>query len=284
MKKLLLFVAAVLTSATINAQNWEAAPVSSGFNFDAICESPEAAPTQRGPLDTHGSQLVTQDVFGASYYLPSDGNITTDSEHPYKFASYSANNCLVMTKSTAYPTDVECTEGTLTLTTPVQANSLAFLFVTANKENYDMKFSVTPIYTDNSEGTAQEYSLSQDWGQNPSNKVYTCNRWRVTAGTNPEGFQGALQEESFSLDSSKTLKAVKFTYKSDTEDAWGWHYINIFALSVEKNTTGINDVTVDGNNTIEGVYTIDGRQVSEAQHGVNVVKMSNGKAKKVIKK
>ena len=284
MKKFLLFVAAVLTSATMNAQTWAEAPVSSGFNFDAICESESAAPTQRGPLDTHGSQLVTADVPGVMDALPSDGFLELENGHAYEFGPYSGNNCLVLLKEAEYPTDVVCTEGTLTLKTNVQGSQLGFLFVTANKENYNIEFDVTPVYTDG-EGTAQSFSLTNDWGQNPSNKVYSCNRWRVTAGSNPEtGFSGALQEEVIDLDSSKTLKAVKFTYQSNTKDAWGWHYINIFGLCVNKSTTGINDLTVDENDAVQSVYTVDGRQVSETQKGINVVKKANGKTVKVIRK
>lgn len=284
MKKLLLFVAAVLTSATMNAQEtWEEAPVSSGFNFDGICESAAAAPTQRGPLDTHGSQLVTQST-GAMQALPDDGYLLLDNEHPYQFASFDGYNTLVLTKSTDYPADFEATEGVLQLQTNVNASKLGFLFITTNKENNNVEFDVTPIYTDG-EGDAQSFSISRDWGQGPTNEVFKCNRWRVTAGSNPEtGFAGSISEEVIELDATRTLRSVKFTYKSSAADAWGWHYVAVFGLSVAKSTTGINDITAESEAAVKGIYTVDGRQVSEAQHGVNIVKMSNGKAKKVIRK
>lgn len=284
MKKLLLFVAAVFTCATINAQeSWSEIAISSGFNFDGICESADDAPTQRGPLDTHGSQLITEDVFGAVNYIPSDGYLELDNGHAYQFGAFDANNCLSLTKSSAYPTDVTQTTGTLTFSTPVSASNLGFLVVGTNKENYALTYNAVVIYEDNSEET---FNLETgDWGQNPSDGVYKCNRWRVTAGSNPEtGFSGSLCEQTVELTQSKKVKAVKFDYTIDTEDEWGWGYINIFGVCYKASTAGINDLTVDSNEAVKAVYTIDGRQVSEAQHGVNVVKMNNGKAKKIIKK
>lgn len=46
--------------------------------------------------------------------------------------------------------------------------------------------------------------------------------------------------------------------------------------------TSINDVTTEGTATIVAIYSLDGRRIESLQRGVNIVKMSDGKTKKVI--
>ena len=57
---------------------------------------------------------------------------------------------------------------------------------------------------------------------------------------------------------------------------------------VSLTTTGIQEVlTNNGNNngekTIKAIYTIDGAKVNSLQKGLNIIKYSDGTAKKVIK-
>ena len=47
---------------------------------------------------------------------------------------------------------------------------------------------------------------------------------------------------------------------------------------------GIGIVDVDADTTPAAIYTIDGRRLNEPQKGVNIMKMNDGKTKKIIKK
>ena len=52
---------------------------------------------------------------------------------------------------------------------------------------------------------------------------------------------------------------------------------------LKKNTTAINDVTANGKDVLEVArYTVDGRQISAPQKGINIIKMSDGTTKKVV--
>lgn len=61
--------------------------------------------------------------------------------------------------------------------------------------------------------------------------------------------------------------------------------VNAGKTRVESNTTGIFDTTTTGKELKEVArYTIDGRQITEPQKGVNIVKMSDGTTLKVLVK
>lgn len=47
--------------------------------------------------------------------------------------------------------------------------------------------------------------------------------------------------------------------------------------------TGIDGVKTTSEVTVEGIYTIDGKRLSEMQSGVNIVRMSDGTTQKIIK-
>jgi len=283
MKKLLLIAVVALFSTAVYAddETWTAVTISSGFNFDGICESESAAPTARGPLDTHGSQIVPQIV--SSTGIPNDGALTLDNGHVYQFGNFTANNCLVLTKSSAFDNDVTCTSATLTFSSAVTADKLGFLVIGCNKENYSLTYKATVNYSD---GTTASFDLETgDWGQSPSDAVYKTNRWRYTAGSNPEtGFSGSICEQTIEVDNSKSISSVTFDYTIETEDAWGWGYINIFGVSAGTTTAGVNTVEAADNATVSKVYTTDGKEISAPTKGVNVIKYNNGEVRKVVVK
>ena len=56
-------------------------------------------------------------------------------------------------------------------------------------------------------------------------------------------------------------------------------FLNIEEIPV----SNIDGVKTTSEVTVEGIYTIDGKRTSEMQPGVNIVRMSDGSTKKVIK-
>ena len=66
-------------------------------------------------------------------------------------------------------------------------------------------------------------------------------------------------------------KAVSFNGQDVTLD-----------VVLDNTTTGIEKVkTTD--NVVEAIFTVDGKRVSKLQKGLNIVRMSNGDVKKIIK-
>ena len=60
---------------------------------------------------------------------------------------------------------------------------------------------------------------------------------------------------------------------------------NGFNISVdEDDVTAISALTGEGDTTVTAIYTVDGKQVGDLQPGLNIVKLSNGKSKKIILK
>ncbi len=57
-----------------------------------------------------------------------------------------------------------------------------------------------------------------------------------------------------------------------------------FKIIVEKDMTPVNSITADGNAEAVGYYTTDGKQIPSLQRGINIVRYSDGSAKKVLVK
>ena len=70
--------------------------------------------------------------------------------------------------------------------------------------------------------------------------------------------------------------------QSYIDDVW---VNNANVAKVGGNSTGISGVvTPDENATEVARYSIDGRQISKAEKGINIIKMSDGTTRKVIVK
>lgn len=52
----------------------------------------------------------------------------------------------------------------------------------------------------------------------------------------------------------------------------------------DKDATGIMGIEMDENAEVESIFDAQGRQVDELQQGVNIIRMSDGTTRKVIKK
>ena len=52
----------------------------------------------------------------------------------------------------------------------------------------------------------------------------------------------------------------------------------------DKTTAGIDGITTDADAEVIGIYDAQGRKLEEMQQGVNIIRMSDGTTRKVIKK
>ena len=60
---------------------------------------------------------------------------------------------------------------------------------------------------------------------------------------------------------------------------------NGFNIAVDDDSmTAIEALTGEGDTTITAIYTTDGKQLSDLQQGLNIVKLSNGKVQKIMVK
>ena len=65
---------------------------------------------------------------------------------------------------------------------------------------------------------------------------------------------------------------------------WGNLTEQAFSYNNYVQPTGIGIVDVEADTTPAAIFSIDGRQLNQPQKGVNIMKMKNGKTKKIIKK
>lgn len=60
--------------------------------------------------------------------------------------------------------------------------------------------------------------------------------------------------------------------------------LNIAVVFGDNSSTGINSAATDGDTTVKAVYDLNGHRLNGLQKGVNIVRYSNGKTAKVVKK
>ena len=70
---------------------------------------------------------------------------------------------------------------------------------------------------------------------------------------------------------AQTEKAVSFNGQDVTLD-----------VVLDNTTTGVEKVEAK-ENAVVAIFTVDGKRVSRLQKGLNIVRMSNGEVKKIIK-
>ena len=52
----------------------------------------------------------------------------------------------------------------------------------------------------------------------------------------------------------------------------------------KKGSTGVTTTTLDGDTSIQAIYSTDGRRLNNLQRGLNIVRMSNGTTQKILRK
>lgn len=288
MRKQLLFLGALICATVAMAED-KSTPltVSSGFNIDAICIGTQDAPTAVGPIDGHGSQLVVSQIYSEvaeGEGIPSSLQLTTDSAHTYAFGSPTANNCfyigITATNSSELGTP---TSGTVTFSNPTAGQKLGILMCGTNRDHLDLQFNLKVTHQDGTTADLGSFKVS-DWGQgNENDVVYTCSkRYRFDASSNPESGTFRLSEVVATL-TNTTSPVASVTITTECQnDAWGYGSLAFFAFTViESETSSVNAVTADNAKPTK-VYTVDGAEVSAPQKGINVIKYSDGSARKVI--
>ena len=81
------------------------------------------------------------------------------------------------------------------------------------------------------------------------------------------------------INENNTLKA----FRGDFE-ATGAAGVNVLNFTFDDEVTGIDTTVADPTAEVIAIYSLDGRRIDSLQRGVNIVKLSNGKTKKLIVK
>lgn len=255
--------------------------ITSGFNTDCIAESTSAAPTSattHPALDGHGSVLVTSAVASSGNVLPDNGALTGSNGHTFHLAAYTANNCLYLPQPSS--------TGTLVFSSPVTTDSLSILLLGTNKDQYDLAYSVQVNYEDGTSETINMAQVLDDWCYNRYGNVILndLHRWRAdysTAG-GVDGTTVSLSENKIKVNKGKAVKSLSFTSQCKS-DTWGYGMIGIFGVSSLKwVSTGVEPVVSPTTREIKSIWSIDGRQLNHLQKGINILRYSDGSAKKVI--
>ena len=252
-------------------------PVSvKGFNCDVIAESKPSSEFVSETIDNDGWCFYSSAVQEKGAIAADDRIVKTNSGTEFRLADYSENNAL---KLNAYE------DGVLTFDNPEKCMEIYILAVSANGES-DMNITVN--YDDDTSGSTSTFT-AWNWyaAYGPDDEaVYGLSRIKATdaddtykADEIDNNYTFRLYEFKLPADIKKKVKSVSFKSLSS-----GSH-LSILAVSKKGYhvTTGITS-TVDGQveKRIQGIYTINGIKLETLQKGINIIRYTDGTAKKVI--
>lgn len=242
--------------------------IKGGFNADVIAESTPVADHVNNGIDGAKNVFYTTDVKSSGAICKADGKIESISGKVYQLGTLASNNVLRIGGDVA--------EGTLEFTAPVQAEELYILGTSADGAT-SLKAVIN--YTD---GTKSESTVTvSDWGAYSANGIAVKNLGRVQYDTDSYDRYSSykLYEQTLNADLAKKVESITFT--NDSKSA-----CSIFAISMKgRNTaTGVKGISSEKNVEAVGIYTIDGMKVNTLQKGINIVRYSDGSAKKVFVK
>ena len=252
-------------------------PVSvKGFNCDVIAESKPSSEFVSETIDNDGWCFYSSAVQEKGAIAADDRIVKTNSGTEFRLADYSENNAL---KLNAYE------DGVLTFDNPEKCMEIYILAVSANGES-DMNITVN--YDDDTSGSTSTFT-AWNWyaAYGPDDEaVYGLSRIKTTdaddtykADEIDNNYTFRLYEFKLPADIKKKVKSVSFKSLSS-----GSH-LSILAVSKKGYhvTTGITS-TVDGQveKRIQGIYTINGIKLETLQKGINIIRYTDGTAKKVI--
>lgn len=261
----------------------EAIPVNgpvavSGWNYDVIAESKPSAEFTNGVLDDQGWVLYSSSVQSEGAIAGDDHIVTTANGTEFKLADYDQNNGLVL-KSYGESKDLVFDE-------PANCEEIYFLVISANGQS---TLNVVANYDDDTQSDMATYYPQDWWSSYPSGTeaVYGISRI-ITSGESgyqtdeiDDRYQFRLYEYTLPTDKSKKIKSVTFTSMKSGS------YPTILGI-VKKGymvPTGIGSVDSEaGVREISGIYTINGVKLNAPQRGINIIKYTDGTAKKVMVK
>lgn len=248
----------------------------SGWDKDVIAESKPSIDFTNGVLDDQGWVLYSASLQEKGAIAGDDHVVTTNSGTEFKLADYAANNALVL------KTANESKE--LVFDAPANCEEVYILTISANGQS---TLNVTANYDDETQSETATFRPDDWWSSwaDGSEAVYGLSRI-ITKGASgyqtdeiDSRYQFRLYEFTLSTDKNKKVKSLTFT------SAKSGSYPTILGIAKKGYNieTGIDGVeNGEGSSEVVGIYTINGMKLNAPRKGVNIIKYSDGTAKKVI--
>ena len=252
-------------------------PVSvTGFNYDVIAESKPCAKSTNGYLDMQGWVFYTTSVQEGGAIAGDNHIVKTASGKEFKLADYAQNNALVLNESGV--------SHDLVFDNPEKCSELYFLMTSTGGQS---DVEVTANYDDGTASSTSVFSPDNWYSYYPSGDEAVYGISRIPTTTIPgfftedvpdNNYKFRLYEYTLPTDRNKKVKSVSFK-----TDSYSWPTI----LAISK--TGYNvatDITSTVKNVfekeIQAIYTINGIKLNAPQKGINIIRYTDGTAKKVI--
>ena len=252
-------------------------PVSvTGFNYDVIAESKPCAKSTNGYLDMQGWVFYTTSVQEGGAIAGDNHIVKTASGKEFKLADYAQNNALVLNESGV--------SHDLVFDNPEKCSELYFLMTSTGGQS---DVEVTANYDDGTASSTSVFSPDNWYNYYPSGDEAVYGISRIPTTTIPgfftedvpdNNYKFRLYEYTLPTDRNKKVKSVSFK-----TDSYSWPTI----LAISK--TGYNvatDITSTVKNVfekeIQAIYTINGIKLNAPQKGINIIRYTDGTAKKVI--
>lgn len=262
--------------------------IKSGFTQDVICEDQANVLTNTTQSDVKEVQGI--DGGGAVYYTTgvqeegalcgADG-IFYSKLHSVKYQINPAGLNGLVLKAGKY--DGADADGTLVFETPMSGKSI---YVVATSADGDTQLNVMVNYTDNTNVEQQITVRNWDTTYYASEaavtglgRLFSKDFWGGSAGELQGGYNFMLFESAINIDATKQVKSVT------VEKVNVGTCCVVFAVSINNDTvesSGISDIVADDDATPVDYYNINGQKLAEPAQGVNIVRYSNGKVRKVV--
>ncbi len=261
----------------------EAEPTKEGYSFSGWSEIPETMPnhdvTVTGTFTINKYKLVymVDNEEYKSYELEYGATITPEKEPTKEGYTFSGWNDI--------PETMPAKDVTVTGTFSVNKYKLVYKVDGEEYKSYEVEYGAT--ITPEEEPTKEGYTFS-GWSWIPSKMPaedvmitgsFKINQYTITYMIDGEEYQ------TEKVDYNSKITPPTPPEKAGFDFAWGEYPETMPAHDITISgtyTTGIMSIEIESDKA--KIFTLDGKQIYQAQKGVNIVRMNNGSIKKVVVK
>lgn len=248
--------------------------IASGYNNDVIAEYLPTKNATSGALDGAGWVFYTTDVQTTGAIADETRIVKSASGISYKLAAYDKSNALTLSSSNS---------GKLTFENSVRAKKVSCLATSADGSS---TLTITANYSDGTTYTANAQTVDDWYASSEAGDEAVYGLGRINGGSTSGNVSGIVDSRmkfrlfdiSINVDEKKELTALTFTKTGGTP--------SIFAVSaITTTSTGIKDALSDaGTPRIVAIYGTDGSRRAACRKGINIIKYSDGRVKKVYRR
>ena len=200
----------------------------------------------------------------------------SDAGVTYQLADYTKNNALLLTTSS---------DADVVFDSPVAAKSVYCLALSGDGAS---ELTVTPRYADGTKGDAFTASVP-DWYSSSAQgdeAVYGLGRILTSMSG---GWQGTTDQ----FDNNEYIRLYEIEVPTDPErqlsgltmyKTGGRTSVLAMTAVKEKVETSVNSLSSGAGKTLLGIYSTDGVRRTVCRKGINILRYSDGSAKKIVKR